>query len=215
MEENNQPIVDEKSDQGAVQDSEAGPSVASVATDKETFAPAAEIKEPTRFQVFMRRLFTWLAVVAIAYLGGFITSYVTNYQPKVEELALSEAALEDAQDEIKDLNAEINLVTGQRDALETADQYRTLLAIMADTYSARLAMVQENTAAAKSALSDTPDKLDEIIEVIRLFDANLAESLPQRLTLIRTNIDGNLENAIADCDLLLKDLRDIEKALYQ
>jgi hypothetical protein len=84
-----------------------------------------------------------------------------------------------------------------------------------DIYAARSALTDENTSAAKSAISDTEDTLDEMIDVIRDFDTNLAETLPQRLRLIRANIDGNIENAIADCDLMIKDLRDIEKSLYQ
>lgn len=160
-----------------------------------SFTPeATEIKadkEPTRFQRFMQKTLTWLAAGAVVFAAGFATFYFTIYQDKVEQLNQVETALANEQD------------------------YSRLLSIMVDIYSARIALTEENTSAAKSALSDTQDTLDEIIEVIRKFDANLAETLPQRLSLIRASIDGKIENAIVDCDLMINDLRDIEKSLYQ
>lgn len=211
MEETNQNNLEEQPGKTA---SEV-PSAEPVSAGNIESAGTEETPQPSRFQIFMRKALTWLAVVVVAFLGGFITFYFSLYQPKVDELNQAQTTLAETQDEVAQLEAQLASVSAQRDALETADEYRHLLSILADTYAARLALVEENTAAAKSAFSDTDETLDVIIDVIQDFDAKLAESLPQRLNLIRTNIDGNLENAIADCDLLIKDLRDIEKALYQ
>lgn len=211
MEETNQNNLEEQPGKAA---SEV-PSAEPVSAGNIESAGTEETPQPSRFQIFMRKALTWLAVVLVAFLGGFITFYFSLYQPKVDELNQAQTTLAETQDEVAQLEAQLASVSAQRDALETADEYRHLLSILADTYAARLALVEENTAAAKSAFSDTDETLDVIIDVIQDFDAKLAESLPQRLNLIRTNIDGNLENAIADCDLLIKDLRDIEKALYQ
>lgn len=216
MEENNQINSEEKSEEPISEVFAPEPSLAeppSAAT--ETFASEEEFQEPSQFQIFMRKALTWLAVVAVAFLGGFITFYFALYQSKVDQLEKTQATLTETESELTDLEAQLDSVSAQRDALETADDYRHLLSILADTYAARLALVGGNTVAAKSALSDTDETLNSIIDVIRDFDGKLAETLPQRLNLIRTNIDGNRENAIADCDLLIKDLRDIEKALYQ
>ena len=179
-------------------------------------APATKAdKEPTRFQRFLRKALTWLAVVAVAFGAGFATFYFTLYQDKVDQLDQLEISLAESEQTADELSNQLEKVTAERDNLSNAQDYRTLLTIMIDIYSARVALTEENTSAAKSALSDTQDTLDEMIEVIGDFDANLAETLPQRLSLIRANIDGNIENAIADCDLMIKDLRDIEKSLYQ
>jgi len=174
-----------------------------------------ESQEPTRFQRFMRKVLTWLTVAIIVFGAGFATFYFTLYQDKVEKLDEVEQALTQAEQTASALTDQVADITAERDDLANEQEYRQLLSIMVDIYTARLALSDENTAAAKSALSDTKNTLDEIIRVIREFDANLAITLPQRLALIRSNIDGNLENAIADCDLMIKDLRDIEKALYQ
>ena len=183
--------------------------------DRTAEPPPPEALEPTRFQRFMRKALTWLAVVAIAFGAGFATFYFTLYQDKVEQLDQVETTLAEAEKAATDLSNQLEDVTAERDDLSQAQEYRQLLSIMVDIYAARSALTEENTSAAKSAISDTQDTLDEIINVVRDFDTNLAETLPQRLRLIRTNIDGNIENAIADCDLMIKDLRDIEKSLYQ
>lgn len=216
MEENNQLNLNEPSGETPEKDIIEEPILGETAPpSEESVGDVEEKKEPTRFQVFMKKALTWLAVVVVAFLAGFITFYFTLYKPKLDQLDQTQTALTEAENKVGNLETQLATVTEQRDALETADDYRVLLSIMTDIYAVRTALVEGNTSAAKSALSDTGETLDGIIGVIQDFDAKLAESLPQRLNLIRTNIDGNLENAIADCDLFIKDLRDIEKALYQ
>lgn len=181
---------------------------------EETLGEVEEVKEPTRFQLFMRKALTWLAVVAVSFLGGFITFYFTLYQPKVDLLTQTETALAESEQEVTDLNTQLKIVTTSRDSLQNAADHQALSSIMTDTYAARLALTEEDTARAKSFLSGTKETLDEIIDVIGDFDSKLAETLPQRLSLIKTNIDRNIDNAIADCDLLISDLREVEHALY-
>jgi hypothetical protein len=59
-----------------------------------------EIKEPTRFQRFMRKALTWLGVIAIAFIGGMITFHFTFYKPKLEQLNQAESALMETEQEI-------------------------------------------------------------------------------------------------------------------
>jgi hypothetical protein len=200
--------------EGASEEPEISSTPGSLPDRPEAFAEP-EAKEPTRFQKFMRKALTWLAVVAVAFGAGFATFYFTLFQDKVEQLEQVEISLTEAEQTAVNLEDQLEKITAERDDLANAQDYRTLLSIMVDIYAARSALTDKNTSAAKSAISDTEDTLDEMIDVIRDFDTNLAETLPQRLRLIRANIDGNIENAIADCDLMIKDLRDIEKSLYQ
>jgi len=216
MEDNNQLDLNEPSGETPDKDISQEPILSDTPpTADDSMVSTEEAKEPSRVQLFMKKALTWLAVVAVAFLAGFITFYFTLYRPKVDQLDQVQTALTEAENKVSDLETQLSTVTEQRDALATADDYRILLSIMTDIYAVRTALVENNTSAAKSALSDISDTLDGILGVIQEFDEKLAESLPQRLNLIRTNIDGNLENAIADCDLFIKDLRDIEKALYQ
>lgn len=214
MEENDKNNMSENLE-GATQDSETPSAPGNLPGRPLPQSEQKEAIEPTRFQRFMRKALIWLAVVAVSFGAGLATVYFTLYQDKVDQLGQAEISLTEAEQTAADLASQLETVTAERDNLVQAQDYSKLLTIMVDVYAARSALTDKNTSAAKSAISDTQDTLDEIIEVIRDFDANLAETLPQRLRLIRTNIDGNIENAIADCDLMIKDLRDIEKSLYQ
>ena len=165
------------------------------------------IKEPSRFQIFLRRTLIWFGVVAAAFLAGYLTFYFVLFRPAAAEL-------EAAQGEIVTLQADFDSTTSQLEALTDADQHRALLQVLVNTYDARLALTEENVVAAKAALTGTPVILDEVIDKIAAFDSGLAETLPSRLALIRTNLDRDIETAIADCDQLIEDLQQVEQALY-
>ena len=166
------------------------------------------VKEPSKFQQFLRQGLIWLGVIAGGFLAGFLTFYFVLYQPKV-------AALEEAESQVQGLQSQLDTVNSRLETLEDADTHRTLLEAMVDAYDARLAMARENVVAAKSALSGTTATLEEISAEIEAFDSGLASALPQRIELIRTNLDRDLETAIADCDQLIEDLIEVEQALFQ
>jgi len=147
-------------------------------------------------------------VIAGGFLAGFLTFNFVLYQPKA-------AALKEAESQILDLQFQLDTANSQLATLEDADTHRALLEAMVDAYDARLAMAQENIVAAKSALSGTTATLEEISDKIKAFDSGLASALPQRIELIRTNLDRDLETAIADCDQLIEDLNEVEQALFQ
>jgi chromosome segregation ATPase len=166
-----------------------------------------EVSEPTKFQRFMRRVLIWFSVVAGAFLAGFLVFYFVLHQPKVADLTT-------AQEEIQTLEAQLDAANTELLALNNADKHRTLLQVLVDTYEARLALVKEEPVEAKAALSGTAASLNEINDEIAGFDSDLGEILPQRLALIKANIDRDPETALADCDQMIADLLAVEKALY-
>lgn len=171
-------------------------------------------KEPTKFQLFMRKALTWLGIGAVVFLAGFATFYFTLYQPKVDALEQTEAQLTQANDDIQALESELADAQSEAEALAEADAHQALTSVMVNLYAARLALVEEDTVAAKSALNTTAATLSEITDLIAGFDAGLAETLPQRLNLVITNIDRDPETAISDCDQMLKDLSQAESVLF-
>ena len=166
------------------------------------------VKQPSRFRMAVRRFFIWFTVIAVSFLGGFLTFYFVLHQPVVAEL-------ETAQADVTTLQAQVESITSQLAGMEDATQHRDLLVVIADVYDARLALSEENVVAAKSALSDTSIALDNILGNIEPFDSNLASALPQRLSLILSNLDRDVETAMADCDQMLEDLLEVEAALYK
>lgn len=176
---------------------------------------AEQKKEPTKFQKFLRKALIWLGVAIVLFAAGFITFYFTLYQPKVDALDQTQTQLIQVQNELDSLQAQLDDTTAQMNALADADAHQALLSVMVDVYAARLALTEEDTVSAKSALLNTEDTLSEITDQIASFDSGLAETLPQRLNIIITNIDRDPETAISDCDQMLKDLLQVETALFQ
>jgi hypothetical protein len=143
----------------------------------------AEKTQPGRLGRFFRKVLTWLVVLAIVFLAGFVTDHYLRYKP--------------LQDELKTATAHLELVQ-----------------VLVDVSNARLALFLNDVVGAKAALSDTQSRLDNLLPRIAIFDINLAQSMPQRLSLIRSGLERDPETAKIDLELFTKDLLAIEAALF-
>jgi len=143
----------------------------------------AEKTQPGRLGRFFRKVLTWLVVLAIVFLAGFVTDHYLRYKP--------------LQDELKTATAHLELVQ-----------------VLVDVSNARLALSLNDVVGAKAALSDTQQRLDNLLPRIAIFDINLAQSMPQRLSLIRSGLERDPETAKIDLELFTKDLLAIEAALF-
>jgi len=143
----------------------------------------AEKTQPGRLGRFFRKVLTWLVVLAIVFLAGFVTDHYLRYKP--------------LQDELKTATAHLELVQ-----------------VLVDVSNARLALSLNDVVGAKAVLSDTQPRLDNLLPRIAIFDSNLAQSMPQRLSLIRSGLERDPETAKIDLELFTKDLLAIEAALF-
>ncbi len=175
----------------------------------------AEIKEPTKFQLFLRKALIWFGIAAALFVAGFATFYFALYQPKIVELEDLQQQVVTLEGKINQLEAENSRLEADSAALGKAEKHQALMMVIVDAYNTRYALGEENIVAAKSALTGTDAALELVLADIRAFDSGLADTLPQRLELIRTNIDRDLETAIEDCNQLIEDLQAVESALYQ
>ncbi len=166
------------------------------------------VKKPSRFQAALRRFLIWFAVVAVFFLGGFLTYYFVFYRPVAAELKTAQA-------EVSSLQSQLDSANSQLADMEDGRSHRDLLLVLVDVYDARVALTEDNVVAAKSALADTSEILDDVYDQIDAFDSSLAATLQPRLDLIISNLDRDPETAIADCDQLIEDLLEVEAALYK
>lgn len=181
----------------------------------EKYGEETETKpEPTKFQRFLRQALIWLGVIVGGFLAGFLTFYFTLYRPQTAKVEQLETTNEGLQSQITTMETDKEQLEEQLAELEDAQFHSTLLDVMTDVYTARLALTVEDTLAAKSALRNTASKLETIEDELADFDTALANGLPQRLSLIQNNIDRDVEKAIADSDLLIDDLQEVESALF-
>jgi cell division protein FtsB len=185
-----------------------------------------------RLQRFFRQAFVWLAVVALAFLAGMIADHYLRYRPLSEDLAQTQTELDQANQAISDLQAELerlnttlqaandrvaSLEGGRKtlqEELDTANAHLELLQVLVEISNARLALFLNDPEGAKAALTSTPQRLDNLSPRLTKFDANLAQSMSQRLSLIITGLERDTETAKIDLELLTKNLLDIEAALF-
>ena len=143
----------------------------------------------------------------LVFLAGVVTIYVLEYQPAKDALEQTQLDLEQANATIADQQIEL-------DEAYFNLSYNAYLEVLADVYAARLALAFEDTVGAKAALATTSDQLELILEDVAAFDQALADSLPQRLSLILNNIDADLERSILDAELFTDDLINVYQGVY-
>jgi len=181
----------------------------------------AEKTQPGRLQRFFRKVLIWLVVIAIGFLAGIVTYHFVRYKPLSEANVETQAALDQANQEITDLQSETKKIatlesekSNLQDQLETATAHLELLQVLVDVSNARLALFLKDVEGAKAALANTPQRLDNLLPFIAEFDTNLAQSMPQRLSLIVSGLERDIETAKIDLELFTKDLLKIERTMF-
>lgn len=177
----------------------------------EVFVPEAVLapkkSKGERFMGFIRKMITWILVFLLVYLAGVVTIYVLEYQPTKDALEQTQLELEQANSTIADQQSELD------DAYFMLS-YNAYLEVVADLYAARLGLAIDDSLGAKAALATTDVQLELILDDVAAFDQALADSLPQRLSLIINNIDADVERAILDAEFLSEDLDRVYLGVY-
>ncbi len=189
-------------------------------------APAKPAKAQLgRFHRFWRTSLIWLAVVAVAFLAGVLIFNFVRYQPLNEKFVQTQNELAQSNQNVSDLEAKLAAASDKVTALENDNQalqteldgantHLKLLQVLVGVNNARLALVDEDVPAAKAALENTAQQLDSFTPRIAEVDVNLAESIPQRLTLILSGLESDIETAKVDLELLTGSLLDAEAVLF-
>lgn len=189
-------------------------------------APPAPAKpQMGRLRRFWRATLIWLAVIAVAFLAGILTFNYMRYKPLDERLIQAQGELSQATQSISDLKAKLAVASDKVTALERDNQalhseldaaqtHLELLQVLAQVNNARLALVDGDIPGAKAALENTSAQLEAIAPRIAEGNPALAESMPQRLALILSGLEGDVETAKVDLELLTGNLLDAETALF-
>lgn len=189
-------------------------------------APPAPAKpQMGRLRRFWRATLIWLAVIAVAFLAGILTFNYMRYKPLNERLVQAQGELSQATQSISDLEAKLAVASDKVTALERDNQalhseldaaqtHLELLQVLAQVNNARLALVDGDIPGAKAALENTSAQLEALAPRIAEANPALAESMPQRLALILSGLEGDVETAKVDLELLTGNLLDAETALF-
>jgi cell division protein FtsB len=185
---------------------------------------SAEKQPPSPFMRTLRKVLIGLVIVAVIFLAGFLTDHFVRYSPLSEELEKTQAELEQANQELSDLQNENDRLTSANEAAldEIADLEADLTAatanlkfyqVLVNVNTARLELFLENIEGAQAALVDTQDNLEDLLPFIEEVDPELALSLPRRLELIISGLERDPETGLIDLELLTKDLLELEPLL--
>jgi chromosome segregation ATPase len=173
-----------------------------------------------------------LVVLGIAFVGGLATDHYLRYKPLAEDLRNAQATIDQANQQISDLqeqngklNTQIEEANNKVIALESesntlkAESENTsahieLYQMLVDVSNARVALFQKDVAGAKTALVNTPQRLDDLLPRMAKSDPELAKSMPQRLSLIVSGLDRDTETAKIDLEVFAKDLIKIETLMF-
>jgi len=179
---------------------------------------------PSRFVRILRKILIGLVIVAAIFLAGFFTDHFVRYSSLSEELDITQAELEQANQELSDLRDENNRLTSANQAatdevatleaeLTTATANLKFYQVLVNVNTARIELFIENIEGAQAALENTQDNLEDLLPFIVEVDAELALSLPRRLELIISGLERDPETGRIDLELLTKDLLALEPLL--
>jgi len=183
-----------------------------------------EKQPPSRFVRLLRKALIGLAIVAVIFLAGALTDHFVRYRPISVELDQTRADLEQANQDLSELEDENERLTGANqdaneavaaleDDLAAAKANLTFYQVLVNVNTARIELFLEDVESAQAALEDTQHNLEDLLPFINAVDAELALSLPRRMDLIISGIARDPETGMIDLELFTKDLLELEPLL--
>lgn len=178
-------------------------------------------KELSKARQIFRRILTWLVLAAIAFAGGFFVDTIVRYRPEkalVEQLVvdLEESASEitSLQDEIEKLSLYKDKNTALEEEIHDKLIHLTLLSARIAVSDARLALEQDRPADGKLALDKLGSTLEALISLVSADQAEVVDTMIQRLELIMVELDEDEVSAQTDLQVLASRLDALENTLF-
>ena len=187
-----------------------------------TLEPDDEVPQPeSKTRAFFRKLFRWTLGILIILGIGFTLAVYRLYTPAVETQELTLRELDDAQNQIADLETQISML--QSAALESDaklavksnfELHVAVLSARVDVANASLMIVEDNAAGALLALEKTDETLALIKSLLPVEQGDVVTAMEQRLELVLTEIVENSYAAGSDLNVLATSLLQLEDATF-
>lgn len=188
----------------------------------EPVAPEAEAEEEEpRGMPFWQRALRWVLAVLVVFGLGVVLTLYTTYVPTSRDLQRARAELAERDQEIDTLEArveELSALEEDNEALEEAvdraELHVQILSALTDVRSAQLALALEDRSRARVHLTNTPDTLTALGELLEPDRADLVESLQERLELVMEELEDDTFAAQSDLEVLANNLVELENAIF-
>ena len=178
-------------------------------------------KEPSRLGKLFTKLVRWAAGIAVIFVSGVVLTWLIRVAPLARDLRSIREDLTAASAQIADLELAVSdyedLEQSNADLqneVESAEQHLNLMRILSDIATARIALANDNPLAARTALSDTDERMSGLQEALEGEDANTVVQLRVRLQQAISEIDTNAFAADGDLSILSNDLRTLENRVF-
>lgn len=195
----------------------------------ETEPADEEIEEPvppepeleTRGQRFLRLSIRWLAGILILFGLGVIATVFLLYRPTTGELSRARDELAQSQQQVAELEAEVERLQSleaENEALqEELNQARLhiqILSALSDVNAARLDLANDDAANARLDLTNTPQTLERLGELVEPEQQEAVEAMQSRLDLALEGIDRDTFAAQSDLRVLATNLMQLENTFF-
>jgi hypothetical protein len=181
--------------------------------------------EESRARRALRRGIRWVAGLLLVFAFGALTVTLAFYLPNARNLSRAEAErnraeeqIEALQDEIAGLEAELAAMDQasqqEADRLDEADLHVHILSALADVYSAEIALEQEDPDGARLALTNTPDTLEALANLVGAPERDGVLAMQQRIELALALLEDDPEAALSDLAVLATNLVKLENTYF-
>jgi hypothetical protein len=188
-------------------------------------SPPSEEKESPKKPSPLGRLFTkvvrWTAGIVMIFAFGVALTWLVRVAPLVrdlndvrEDLATASAEIDRLELAAEGIPALEQSNVALQAELTAAEQHLNILKILSDVSTSRLALANDNSAAALSVLVGTDERMSRLQESLEGEDANSIVGLRVRLQQAISEIDTNMFAADGDLGILANDLLSLERKLY-
>lgn len=193
-------------------------------------APGA--KPETRVQRLLRQALRWIVGFLIVFGLGVLATVFLVYQPTRLELTNVTAQLDQANQQITqvqdEFNQQINQMQGEidnlkpletqnkdlQDQLNQANLHIVILSSLSDVNAARLALANDDQAGAKVHLTNTPQTLSDLKSMVGSNQMEKVASMEDRLQLAISEMSKNIFAAKSDLSVLAEDLVQLENTFF-
>jgi hypothetical protein len=201
------------------------------------------VVEESRFRRFLRRTIRWGAGLLSVFALGVLTAILAFYLPSQRSLSQAEGERDRVQQRVEEVNAELDLekdradqrvadVEAEVDALSAqitslAEEIQGLegelsdsmlhvhiLSALADVTSAQLALVQEDLDGARLALSNTPETLAALLDMVGDDQQDAVSAMQQRLTLVLGGMEEDPTTSRSDLGIMATNLLKLENTFF-
>lgn len=180
-----------------------------------------EKKGLSRARKIWRQILVGLVVVVIAFAGGFFLDTWMRYQPEKDRTAALLVDLDDAQEEIVSMEAEIERLgtfieinTALTAEIDQLNIHLVLLSVRASVADASLAVEQGRQADAKLALNKVGSTLEALKGLLNTEQAEVVENMISRYQLVMIELDNDGATVQTDLNLIATKLLTLENTLF-